>query len=170
MVNGANLKASLQKSLTLGPLSKNQGHKPHEYIKFSHNVPTQSMLLFSKSLIVALLIRSLLSQKQNGMCRQNNLETASEHYTHLSNFTFGSARTRGCWMRSFTTLRALKLLVGFVLNHFASLSRDRGIRLRKQQYLNIGFNWFLYYSTNSIFGENFCYSNKECVFVNSREL
>lgn len=136
LVNEASLKASLQRSPTLGPLSKKSRTELHEFITYSHYVPVQSMLLFSKSLIVALhlvqsyhLMKSLLPQIQNGMCGPNNLETASEQYTHLSNFTFGSARTRGCWMRSFTTLRALELLVRFVLNHFASLSRDRGIRL-----------------------------------------
>lgn len=138
LVSGANLKASLQRSPTLGPLSIESWTEAtwvHNIfplststiyfivLKKSYNSPTSCIIISPHEV-------SLISNTKC-MCKQNNLETASEQCTHLSNFTFGSTRTRWCWMRSFTTLRALELLVRFVLNHFASFSRDGGIRLQK---------------------------------------
>lgn len=138
LVSGASLKASLQRSPTLGPLSiesRTEATWVHNIfplststiyfivLKKSYNSPTSCIIISPHEV-------SLISNTKC-MCKQNNLETASEQCTHLSNFTFGSTRTRWCWMRSFTTLRALELLVRFVLNHFASFSRDGSIRLQK---------------------------------------
>lgn len=138
LVSGASLKASLQRSPTLGPLSKDSRTEA----SWAHNIfplctITIYFIVFKKPYssptfcIIILPHEVALISNTTCMCKQNNLETASEQCTHLSNFTFGSTRTRGCWMRSFTTLRALELLVRFVLNHFASFSRDGGIRLQK---------------------------------------
>lgn len=138
LVSGASLKASLQRSPTLGPLSK----KSRTEATWVHNIfplwtITIYFIVFKKSyssptscIIISPHEVSLISNTKC-MCKQSTLETGSEQCTHLSNFTFGSTRTRGCWMRSFTTLRALELLVRFVLNHFASFSRDGGIRLQR---------------------------------------
>lgn len=137
LVSGASLKASLQRSPTLGPLSiesRTEATWVHNIfplststiyfivLKKSYNSPTSCIIISPHEV-------SLISNTEC-MCKKKNKKLPLSN-THLSNFTFGSTRTRGCWMRSFTTLRALELLVRFVLNHFASFSRDGGIRLQK---------------------------------------